>query len=416
MQEKETVFDYFVNPETKAWELWQPAAWTQPKKIIFSQLLIPTSDSTRAEYIMRNIAALDPERQPDRQEFGLQHTLLVGSPGTAKTSCVLMYADTFDGETHSFKRINFSSATLPVNFQNALEGELVKFQARVQRPIGNKEMLVFMDDFSMPEINTWGDQPTLEIARMSIEMRGLYTLDPDEAGSFKHFQKLKYAAAMRQPIGGRNSIPTRAMRHFFNMNMTPTSIRSVQNIYGRILDAIITPKKYTGQQGQDIINMKPLLIDATIVLGETISKRLLPTPAKFHYEFNIRDLARLFQGIARVAYAYDWKVLTTCSKLKEKMPPQLFLIGLWRHEAERTYEDKLISNGDKKIFKDMVNKITKEKFADACGYSHEELMTDLLFCDFQRDAEVDEYGSVLSEAPYVYEACPSISAIKKRVE
>jgi hypothetical protein len=43
-------------------------------------------------------------------------------------------------------------------------------------------------------------------------------------------------------------------------------------------------------------------------------------------------------------------------------------------------------------------------------------MTDLLFCDFQRDAEVDEYGSVLSEAPYVYEACPSISAIKKRVE
>jgi hypothetical protein len=127
MQEKETQFDYFVNPETKSWELCQPAAWAQPKKIIFSQLLIPTSDSTRAEYIMRNIAALDPERQPDRQEFGLQHTLLVGSPGTAKTSCVLMYADTFDGETHSFKRINFSSATLPVNFQNALEGELVKF-------------------------------------------------------------------------------------------------------------------------------------------------------------------------------------------------------------------------------------------------------------------------------------------------
>jgi dynein heavy chain len=108
-------------------------------------------------------------------------------------------------------------------------------------------MLVFMDDFSMPEINTWGDQPTLEITRMSIEMRGLYSLDPDEAGSFKNFQKLKYAAAMRQPIGGRNSIPTRVMRHFFNMNMTPTSIRSVQNIYGRILDAIITPKKYTGQ-------------------------------------------------------------------------------------------------------------------------------------------------------------------------
>jgi len=62
MQEKETVFDYFVNPETKTWEVWQPAGWTAPKRIVFSQLLIPTSDSTRAEYIMRNIAALPGER------------------------------------------------------------------------------------------------------------------------------------------------------------------------------------------------------------------------------------------------------------------------------------------------------------------------------------------------------------------
>ena len=38
-----------------------------------------------------------------------------------------------------------------------------------------------------------------------------------------------------------------------------------------------------------------------------------------------------------------------------------------------------------------------------------------MFADFQRDAEIDEYGSVLSEAPYVYEACPSINNIKKRV-
>ena len=29
--------------------------------------------------------------------------------------------------------------------------------------------------------------------------------------------------------------------------------------------------------------------------------------------------------------------------------------------------------------------------------------------------EIDEYGSVISEAPFVYEACPSIDKIKKRV-
>jgi dynein heavy chain len=120
---------------------------------------------------------------------------------------------------------------------------------------------------------------------------------------------MKYCAAMRHPTGGRNSIPDRMQRHFFCLNMTPPSMRSVQNIYGRILEAIITPKKYPGAQGTEIINMKGMLIEATINLWETVSKRLLPTPTKFHYEFNIRDLARVFSGICRVAYAYEFKII-----------------------------------------------------------------------------------------------------------
>jgi len=159
-------------------------------------------------------------------------------------------------------------------------------------------------------------------------------------------------------------------------------MRSVQNIYGRILEAIITPKKYPGAQGTEIINMKGMLIEATINLWETVSKRLLPTPTKFHYEFNIRDLARVFSGICRVAYAYEFKIIQTCSRLKEKIPAQLFMIGLWRHECERTFVDKLITYGDKKIFMDMLNKITKERFRDACGFDDDMLMTDMLFADF----------------------------------
>jgi hypothetical protein len=68
-----------------------------------------------------------------------------------------MYAEKFDGDVQSFKRINFSSATRPSNFQFGIEGEIAKHQTRVYRPIGNKEMLCFLDDFSMPKINDWGD-------------------------------------------------------------------------------------------------------------------------------------------------------------------------------------------------------------------------------------------------------------------
>jgi len=71
ISEKESIFDYYVDMDTKAWALWAPENWSAPKKIIFSQLLIPTSDSTRAEYIIEKIASLPLERSMIREEHGL---------------------------------------------------------------------------------------------------------------------------------------------------------------------------------------------------------------------------------------------------------------------------------------------------------------------------------------------------------
>jgi hypothetical protein len=50
--DKETIFDYKFDIETNQWMLWEAEAWVPPKRIQFSQLLIPTSDSTRAEFII----------------------------------------------------------------------------------------------------------------------------------------------------------------------------------------------------------------------------------------------------------------------------------------------------------------------------------------------------------------------------
>lgn len=117
--EKETIFDYFLQDGdncTLEWASWKPMDWQAPKKMVFSQLLIPTSDSTRAEYVIKKISEVPAVRSEQRGEPGKQNSLLIGSPGTAKTSTILMYATTFDLATDVFKRINFSSATLPGNF------------------------------------------------------------------------------------------------------------------------------------------------------------------------------------------------------------------------------------------------------------------------------------------------------------
>lgn len=39
------------------------------------------------------------------------------------------------------------------------------------------------------------------------------------------------------------------------------------------------------------------LVEATIMVYSTITSQLLPTPAKSHYTFNLRDLSKVFQGM-----------------------------------------------------------------------------------------------------------------------
>lgn len=41
-------------------------------------------------------------------------------------------------------------------------------------------------------------------------------------------------------------------------------------------------------------------------------------------------------------------------------------------------------------------------------------MTTNYFADFQRADEFDEYGELVAEAPFVYEACPDLESIRQR--
>ena len=42
------------------------------------------------------------------------------------------------------------------------------------------------------------------------------------------------------------------------------------------------------------------VVDSTIEIYNTILRDLRPTPAKSHYQFNLRDISKVFQGVLMV--------------------------------------------------------------------------------------------------------------------
>jgi dynein heavy chain len=204
-------------------------------------------------------------------------------------------------------------------------------------------MTIFIDDMSQPERNDWGDQPTLELVRQLVETSGVCFLDKDKRGDIKIIEDLQFVAAIGHPGGGRQDIPNRLKRHFFIFNLILPSTSAINEIYGQMMRGRFLNVSPSMQM---IVDSLP---NTTVKLWSWMRSKMLPSPTKFHYTFNLRDLSRVFQGVLRAP------------RLSVKNSHAL--LQLWRHESERVFSDKLVNLEDKALFSEQLNICTQDMLA-----------------------------------------------------
>nr|CAD7395754.1 unnamed protein product [Timema poppensis] len=351
---RDTVYEYFVDPRTRSFVSWEEKLqenWQYDKELPFFKITVPTVDTVRYQYLVSTL---------------LSHSyagLLVGPVGTGKTSTAQAVLESLDESKYSLLMINMSAQTTSNNVQDIVESRVEKRTKGVYVPPGGKTMITFMDDFNMPAKEVYGAQPPLELIRQWMDYGFWY----DRQKQTKTFVKeMLLMGSMGPPGGGRNQITGRLLSRFNVINMTFPSEAQIVRIFNTMLS----------QQLQDFDEevkiISKTITDATVSMYYAVIAKMLPTPAKIHYLFNLRDISKVFQGLLR--------------SNKDSQNNKTALQRLWVHECFRVFSDRLVDDKDREWFSNQINEQLGKHF-DTTFHGVCPEKTSPIFVDF-----VNPYG------------------------
>uniref|UniRef100_A0A8D1TE77 AAA+ ATPase domain-containing protein n=1 Tax=Sus scrofa TaxID=9823 RepID=A0A8D1TE77_PIG len=325
-----TIFDYYIDPETKKFEPWSkltPQFELDPEMPL-QACLVHTSETIRVCYFLERLMA---RRRP---------VMLVGTAGTGKSVLVGAKLASLDAEEHLVKNVPFNYYTTSVMLQAALEKPLEKKAGRNYGPPGNKKLIYFIDDMNMPEVDAYGTVQPHTVIRQHLDYGHWY--DRNKL-SLKEVRNVQYVSCMN-PTAGSFTINPRLQRHFSVFALSFPGADALSSIYSTIL----TQHLKLGSFPASLQKATPQLVHLALSFHQKIATAFLPTAVKFHYIFNLRDLASIFQGILFSS--------VECVKSTQD------LVKLYLHESNRVYRDKMVEEKDLDLFDKIQAEVVKKIF------------------------------------------------------
>ena len=314
------VYDYGINPETHRLEKWSeqlPEYKFDPAKNFFD-ILVPTTDTVKYNFLLTALLTSG------------SNVLLMGETGVGKSVIVkdfLVHAP----EQLVYAFVNFSGKTSTKNMSDSIEGNLDAIRKNKLQPKAGKKMVFFIDDVNMPQLDTYGSQPPIELLRQIIDQGGYYDT---KKLLFKYVAETRFVAACAPPSGGRNPVTPRLFRHFNMIWLPELSAPSMRTIFTAIL------KGYLAQRPDSGLSLyAETIIKCSVEIYLKSANQFLPTPTKSHYTFNLRDLSKVVQGM----------LMCKLDHIADKE----YLVELYICETFRVFRDRLVDEADRKKFSDL---------------------------------------------------------------
>ncbi|XP_044910412.1 dynein axonemal heavy chain 6 isoform X7 [Felis catus] len=335
--------------DTKRLDPWERIIPTfkYSRDVPFFEMLVPTTDTVRFGYLMEKLLAV-------------RHSVLfTGITGVGKSVIAKGLLNRIqESAAYVPVYLNFSAQTSSARTQEIIESKLERKRKNILGAPGNKQVVIFVDDLNMPRLDRYGSQPPIELLRQYQDFGGFY----DRNKLFwKDIQDVTIVSACAPPGGGRNPVTPRFIRHFSMLCLPTPSEHSLKQIFQAILNGFLSDFPPAVKQTASNI------VEAAVEIYNRMSVDLLPTPAKSHYIFNLRDLSKCVQGILQ------------CDPGTVREEIQIF--RLFCHECQRVFHDRLINNEDKHYFHAILTEMANKHFGIAIGLEYF-LTKPIIFGDF----------------------------------
>jgi len=259
--------------------------------------------------------------------------------GTGKSNLIMSKLPNEDTQKVIFRVVAFNAKTTSANLQNVLEQPLEKRPPNKWGPPQPKKLIFFLDDINMPDPDKYATQESIALLRQMYDCGFWYDRSGKEAKSVaKYIVDVRLVAAMN-PKSGTFTILDRLLRCFGVFATVMPDHDDLCTIYGQIL------KENFNSFQNEVITVIDKIVQATVRLHEEICKKFLPTATKFFYQWNMREMMNIFQGV--------------CKCNQEMHNNAISLVYAWIHECNRTFRDRMPDENDMSIYDSMLTHVVE---------------------------------------------------------